>query len=316
MTTAATTAAAALPRADIRPAPASAQLPLRTGQAAGAVAGPPGYARVLDRPGAVRGRHQFAELVAERHGLRPLDESDRLGGTVGGPGVFRQLGTAATGRSGRRGRLRQRGPARHLATPARRRAVTPADFRGKGAGEPHDHDAVRGRTDRLGHRRRTRSSRQPAAGGPRRPTDRARARGRCGPARLDQRAGADAGIRGGRAPWLGRVRPFSARPRDTRAARLADADCAAAPATRRRPRCPAGLRLHRLARAGQPNRPRSAPSSLASRSASSSRWPPSRSPTCSSCAATSPIWRTTGSAAAFSYELCCHWRLCSQSWSG
>lgn len=37
---------------------------------------------------------------------------------------------------------------------------------------------------------------------------------------------------------------------------------------------------------------------------------------CSSCAATSPIWRMTDSAPAFWFERRCHWRLCSQSASG
>ena len=39
-------------------------------------------------------------------------------------------------------------------------------------------------------------------------------------------------------------------------------------------------------------------------------------PTCCSCAATSPTWRTTGPAAAFSCGRCCRWRLCSRSPSG
>src|SRR4051812_26311980 len=99
-----------------------ALLPLRADQAAGPVAGPPRAGGLLARPGAARG-DQPAELVAGRHGLRPLDGSDRLGGTVGGPGVLLQLGTAAGDVSGRRRRLRERGPARHVATPARRRAV-------------------------------------------------------------------------------------------------------------------------------------------------------------------------------------------------
>ena len=57
-----------------------AQLPLRADQAAGPVADPSGAPGLLARPGAVRGRHQPAELAAVRHGLRPLDEPDRLGG--------------------------------------------------------------------------------------------------------------------------------------------------------------------------------------------------------------------------------------------
>ena len=70
-----------------------------------------------------------------------------------------------------------------------------------------------------------------------------------GTARVGQRAGADAGVRGGRAARLGGARPFSDGARDPRAARAAAADCAAASAARRRARRPAELRLHRLARA-------------------------------------------------------------------
>ena len=47
-------------------------------------------------------------------------------------------------------------------------------------------------------------------------------------------------------------------------------------------------------------------SPLASPSALPWRWPLPRWPTGSSCAATSPTWRTTGPAAALSWELCCH----------
>ena len=47
------------------------------------------------------------------------------------------------------------------------------------------------------------------------------------------------------------------------------------------------------------------PRSLASRSASPSRWPPPRWPIGSSCAATSPIWPTTAPAAVLSWERCC-----------
>ena len=106
-----------------------------------------------------------------------------------------------------------------------------------------------GRTGRLGHRRRTGRGRRPAARRPRRPSARAGAGRRCGPARLGRRAGADAGVRGGRAARLGRARPFSDGAGDPRAARAAAADRAAASAARRRARRPAELRLHRLARA-------------------------------------------------------------------
>ena len=91
--------------------------------------------------------------------------------------------------------------------------------------------------------------RQPAAGRPRRSSARAGAGLRRGPARLVQRAGADAGVRGDRAARLGGARPFSDGPGDPRAARPPAGDRAVAAAARRRAGGPAELRLHRLARA-------------------------------------------------------------------
>src|SRR3954447_25914755 len=127
--------------------------------------------------------------------------------------------------------------------------VPRGDFRGEGAGEPHRDHAARGRTGRLGRRRRTGGGRQPSTGRSRRPSARAGAGRRHGTSRLGQRACADAGVRGGGAAGLGGARPLSHGPGDTCAARVAPADRAAASAARRGSRRPPELRLHRLARA-------------------------------------------------------------------
>ena len=79
---------------------------------------------------------------------------------------------------GRRRRLRRRGPARHLAPPARRGPLAAADLRGQGAGQPHRHPAAGDRAGLLRHGRRAPRGRQPAAGRPRRPPADARGRRR------------------------------------------------------------------------------------------------------------------------------------------
>ena len=220
---------------------------------------------------------------------------------------------AAADLAGRRRRLRRRGPARHLAPPARGRPLTAADLRQQGAGQPHRDPAARGRARRLGRRRR------PAAVGnhplvgldghllePGRP-----------PAAVLLAWVAvlapDAGVRGGRAARLGRARPLADGAADPRRARPRAGGRAAAPAARRGARRAAELRLHRLAWAvHRPGADRPARSS-ASWSASPGQSPPRRWPTGCSCAATSPTRPTTGSAAASWCARRCRSRPCSPS---
>ena len=116
------------------------------------------------------------------------------------------LGPAAADLAGRRRRLRRRGPARHLAPPAGRRAVAAPDLRSEGAGQPHRHPAARwpGWPFRaiVGG---LVCGRQPPAGRPRRPPAEPGQRRRHGPARLVALARPDAGVRRDRTARVGRA---------------------------------------------------------------------------------------------------------------
>ena len=292
--------------------PGHPRLPLRAGQAAVPVADPAAARRRLGRARGAGGRGQPADHAADRHGLRPLDARHRLGRIAGGARLRLQLGAAAADLAGRRRRLRRRGPARHLAAPARRRPLTAADLRGQGAGQPHGHRAAVVGLAVLRHRRGPRR-RKPAAGRPGRasiaPAD---AAGKVR-ARLAVRAGADAGVRRGRPARLGGARPLPDGAADAGAARAGAGRRPAAAAAGRRPCRPAELRLHRLAWSVHRARRRPGPCSSASSSASSGRSSRPGWRTGCSCGATSPTSADGVVPAGRSQSACCRWSRCSPS---
>ena len=266
--------AVALPRVAAPPGALAQRLPLRAGQAGGPVADPAAARGLLARSGGFRGRCQSAELAAGRHGLRPLDEPDRLGRTARRPVVLLQLGTAAVDVSGRGRRLRHRGPAGHVATPARRRAIAAADLRRprRWPASPSSccwsvglaASGIVGGVIAVGNRSLVGLDGHVLA-----PGEAARAVR----ARLGLRAGADAGLRGGRAARLGALgrSPMGLVMPALLAVLLAAR--AAAAAAGRRPRRPAELRRSWPGAACSPTRRRSPRSSSASWSAWLGRWP-------------------------------------------
>ena len=174
------TTTAVAPAAARRRIPAWPRLPLRAGQAALPVAGAPADPRVLDRAGAL------LVVVVSQQSTLPADtlfgrwmHATRLGRIAGGARLRRHLGASAAHLAGRRRRVRRRGPARHLAPPARRGPLAAADLRGQGAGQPHRDPAAGGRAGRL-QRGRGPCRREPAADRPGRPPARPGGRGRKG----------------------------------------------------------------------------------------------------------------------------------------
>ena len=138
-----TAAAVTLPRAGARPAPVGAryrfelvkllaQWPIRLVLLA-CWLGPALFVAVISRQSSLPADTVFGRWMGQTGWAGPLVVLSFSCSWV--------LPLLTSPRRGRR--LRHRGPARHVAAPARRRAVTAADLRGQGAREPHRDRAAR-----------------------------------------------------------------------------------------------------------------------------------------------------------------------------